>query len=73
MSSNTTSTTTSSSTGWTLSTRPDDAWEVRSLTEEPDCRVVKVYAKKHDRVYTLAYPKQYSPEEMADQIRSVFK
>ena len=73
MSSNTTSTTTSSSIGWTQSTRPDDAWEVCSLTEEPDWFVVKVYAKKHDRVYTLAYPKQYSQEVMAEQIRSVFK
>lgn len=73
MSSNTTSTTTSSSTGWTLSTEPSDAWELRSLTEEPDCWLVKIYAKKHDRVYTLAYPKQFSPETMAEQIRSVFK
>lgn len=73
MSSNTTSTTTSSSIGWTLPTKPDDAWEVRSITEEPDHLLVKVYAKKHDRVYTLAYPNQYSPEVMADQIRSIFK
>lgn len=73
MSSNTTSTTTSSSTGWTLPARPDDAWEVRSITEEPDRLIVKVYAKKHDRVYTLTYPNRYSPEVMVDQIRSIFK
>lgn len=73
MSSNTISMTPSSSIGWTLPTKPDDAWEVRSITEEPDRLVVKVYAKKHDRVYTLAYPNRYSPEVMADQIRSVFK
>lgn len=73
MSSNITSMTPSSSIGWTLSTRPDDAWEVRSLTEEQGRLVVKVYAKKHDRVYTLAYPKRYSLETIADQIRSVFK
>lgn len=73
MSSNTTSTTPSSSIGWTLPTRPDDAWEVCSLTEESGRLVVKIYSKKHDRVYTLAYPKRYSPEVIADQIRSVFK
>lgn len=73
MSSNTTSTMISSSTGSTLPTRPDDAWEVRSLAEEQGRLIVKVYAKKHDRVYTLAYPKRYSLETIADQIRSVFK